>query len=64
MPSPRPHSCRASEPGHRTSTFTYRRPVRWRVPLSTSLTSGQGLANSCRGMPARRVTTCTAATVR
>jgi len=63
MPSPGPRSCRASKPGHHTSTFTHRRPVRWRVSLSTSLTSGQRLVNSCRGMPARRVTTCTAVTV-
>jgi hypothetical protein len=64
MPSPRPRSCRASEPGHRTSTFPYRRPARRRVSLSTSLTSRQRLVNSCRGMPARRATTCTAAAVR
>jgi hypothetical protein len=64
MPSRGARSCRAYEPGHRTSTATYRRPIRWRVSLSTSLTSGQRLVNSCRGMPARRVTTCTAATVR
>lgn len=62
MPNPGPRSCRAFEAGHPTSTSTSRRPVRRRLSLSASLTTGQRLRHSCRGMPARRVATCTAAT--